>query len=90
MRQLKLSIKKKFGTYFRSFRNRYRFFRWIFTIKGTDKKINITDIAKTKQSELPENIDASLNTKANSDISNGTYPNGCHICELEIDSDMVM
>ncbi len=58
-----------------------------FTIKGTDKKINITDIAKTKQSELPENIDASLNTKANSDISNGTYPNGCHICELEIDSD---
>jgi len=58
-----------------------------FAIKGTDKKINISDIAKTKQSEVPENIDASLNTKANSDISNGTYPNGCHICELEIDSD---
>ncbi|MDC0074813.1 xanthine dehydrogenase family protein molybdopterin-binding subunit [Alphaproteobacteria bacterium] len=58
-----------------------------FTIKGTDKSINISQIAKTKQSELPENIDASLDTKAGSDVDSGTYPNGCHICELEIDKD---
>ena len=62
----------------------------ILTTESTDKSINITQIAKTKQSELPENIDASLDTKAGSDVDSGTYPNGCHICELEIDKDMVV
>ncbi len=58
-----------------------------FTVKGTDKNIHISDIAKVKQSELPENIEASLDTKANSEVDSGTYPNGCHVCELEIDSE---
>lgn len=61
----------------------------IFTIVGTDRKMTIAEIAKASkdQANIPQDLETGLDTKAGSEVDNGTYPNGCHVCELEIDKD---
>jgi aerobic carbon-monoxide dehydrogenase large subunit len=61
-----------------------------FVIAGTDRAIGIMDLAEKLRSglKLPEGTPATLSV---SHVSDGpgasTYPNGCHICEVELDPD---
>jgi carbon-monoxide dehydrogenase large subunit len=58
-----------------------------FRVAGTDRAIAIQDLAARAAAAdsvtdgLPESLDAELIT----DTPPSTFPNGCHICEIEID-----
>jgi carbon-monoxide dehydrogenase large subunit len=59
-----------------------------FVIAGTDTAIGIMDLAAKLRSgiNLPEGVPASLDVQHVSDgPSASTYPNGCHVCEVEVD-----
>jgi len=57
-----------------------------FRIAGTDRAIGLTDLAKESQSrELPGDMPKSLDSAEVFTSPEQTYPNGCHICEVEID-----
>ena len=60
-----------------------------FRITGTDRVINIFELAtKIKLlNNLPRDIPKSLDSEENFTSPEQTYPNGCHICEVEIDSE---
>ena len=60
-----------------------------FTVAGTDRAIGIMELAKTlrERGELPEGVPGALDAKAVHDASPSTFPNGCHVCEVEIDPD---
>jgi carbon-monoxide dehydrogenase large subunit len=59
-----------------------------FVIAGTDRAIGIMELAAKLRSgiNLPEGVPASLDVNH---VSNGpgasAYPNGCHVCEVEVD-----
>jgi carbon-monoxide dehydrogenase large subunit len=55
------------------------FERGTFTIAGTDRRITLTELAAKK----PEGYSAEHNGATEA----ATFPNGCHICEVEIDPD---
>ena len=60
-----------------------------FAIAGTDRTITVLEIADklnqglTLPPELPQSIDVSLAH----DTGPSAFPNGCHVCEVEIDPD---
>lgn len=60
-----------------------------FTIAGTDRGIGIMELAaKLRESHsLPSEVPASLDVQHVFDQAPQAYPNGCHVCELEIDPD---
>lgn len=58
-----------------------------FSIAGTDRSISIMDIAQ-KLNEgvtLPNGAPKSLDVDHLTDPGPATFPNGCHICEVEVD-----
>jgi carbon-monoxide dehydrogenase large subunit len=58
-----------------------------FTIKGTDKSVALKEVAKAafNPTKWPKNFEGGLYENATFKGEKDTYPNGCHICELEID-----
>lgn len=61
-----------------------------FTVAGTDKAVTIGEIALAAY--VPHNypldeLEPGLDEQAFYDPKNFTYPNGCHVCEVEIDPD---
>jgi len=60
-----------------------------FRVAGTDRTMTLFDVARVAQdgSKLPEGLDAGLDESYTHAPDVPTYPNGCHICELEIDPD---
>ncbi|HTR84113.1 MAG TPA: xanthine dehydrogenase family protein molybdopterin-binding subunit [Reyranella sp.] len=50
-----------------------------FQIVGTDRKVSLFDVAKANKGALDD--DFTRTPEAD------TYPNGCHVCELEVDPD---
>jgi carbon-monoxide dehydrogenase large subunit len=59
-----------------------------FVVAGTDTSIGIMDLAAKLRSgiNLPEGVAASLDVQHVSEgPSASTFPNGCHVCEVEID-----
>jgi carbon-monoxide dehydrogenase large subunit len=58
-----------------------------FKIVGTDKSKTFNDVVKTAYTpaKLPPGLSPGLDETANSLILPSTFPNGCHICEIEID-----
>jgi aerobic carbon-monoxide dehydrogenase large subunit len=57
-----------------------------FTIGGTDRSLSLFDIAAAAVSnDLPEDMRGPLRAVAEISTPLPTYPNGCHITELEID-----
>jgi carbon-monoxide dehydrogenase large subunit len=58
-----------------------------FKVVGTDRAIGIFDLAEKARSlgDLPEGVPDSLDSAENFTSPEQTYPNGCHICEVEID-----
>ena len=58
-----------------------------FEVVGTDRSISLFDLAKRaaemkKRGEIPEDLDTKVNAETPL-----TFPNGCHIAEVEIDPD---
>src|SRR5258708_6264976 len=60
-----------------------------FVIAGTDRAIGIMDLAERIRSgiDLPEGVPASLDVRHVSEGAAATFPNGCHVAEVEIDPD---
>jgi aerobic carbon-monoxide dehydrogenase large subunit len=57
------------------------------TIAGTDRALGIHEIGKTafQLDKLPPGMEPSLYETATYRARAGNFPNGCHICEVEID-----
>ena len=60
-----------------------------FTVAGTDKLITVHDIAAAayKSNDLPAEIEPGLYETGTYNATTGNFPNGCHVCEVEIDPD---
>jgi aerobic carbon-monoxide dehydrogenase large subunit len=60
-----------------------------FTVAGTDRRIGIADVAKAsfQAGRLPPGLEGGLYETGTFAPDDNTYPNGCHICEVEIDPD---
>ena len=61
----------------------------IFVIAGTDRAIGIMDLAEKIRGgiDLPDGVPATLDVRHVSDGTAATFPNGCHVAEVEIDPD---
>ena len=59
----------------------------LFVIAGTDRGLSIMDMAAqiAAGAVLPDECPKSLDTEHVNEMGPATYPNGCHICEVEID-----
>ncbi len=60
-----------------------------FRVTGTDRTMTLFDVARaaTDAANLPEGMDPALDEAYTHAPDVPTFPNGCHICELEIDPD---
>jgi carbon-monoxide dehydrogenase large subunit len=60
-----------------------------FTVAGTDKAMTIKEIAKaaTSPANLPDGMEAGLIESAVYTAGMMNFPNGCHVCEVEIDEE---
>jgi carbon-monoxide dehydrogenase large subunit len=58
-----------------------------FTIAGTDRSTGIHDVAKAafQLDKLPSGMEPGLYETATYRARTGNFPNGCHVCEVEID-----
>ncbi len=59
-----------------------------FTIAGTDRGIDIMELArKLRDTKQPDGVPSSLDVDHTSGDVPSTFPNGCHVAEVEIDPD---
>ena len=60
-----------------------------FTVAGTDRAVDVATVAKTSFNTrfIPRDMEPGLSARAIITPAGATYPNGCHICEVEIDPD---
>jgi carbon-monoxide dehydrogenase large subunit len=65
------------------------FDRGRFKIAGTDRSIGILELAQKLRDglALPEDVPQTLDVAHVSDTPPSSFPNGCHVCEVEIDPD---
>ncbi len=58
-----------------------------FTVDGADRAIDLMTLAKRVREvqSLPENLPKSLDVELINEDAAITFPNGCHVCEVEID-----
>jgi carbon-monoxide dehydrogenase large subunit len=61
----------------------------VFTIAGTDRRITIKEVAKAAvdPKNLPPGEQPGLIASVVHTIEQPTYPNGCHVCEVEVDEE---
>jgi carbon-monoxide dehydrogenase large subunit len=61
----------------------------VFKITGTDRTLPLGDIAAAawEPRHLPEGMEPGLISQASYAARQQNFPNGCHICELEVDPD---
>jgi carbon-monoxide dehydrogenase large subunit len=59
----------------------------VFAIAGTDRRLSIDEVARAAfdPAKLPKGMSPGLEDKARHKPAAATYPNGCHICEVEVD-----
>src|SRR6267154_744681 len=60
-----------------------------FLVAGTDRRVSVTDVAKAsfQSGRLPLGLEGGLYETGTFSPDDNTYPNGCHVCEVEIDPD---
>ncbi|MCR9071206.1 MAG: xanthine dehydrogenase family protein molybdopterin-binding subunit [Alphaproteobacteria bacterium] len=60
-----------------------------FTVVGTDRSITLGELAAAASdpAQMPEGIEPGLEAKEMYKPAASTYPNGTHVCEVEIDPD---
>jgi carbon-monoxide dehydrogenase large subunit len=57
-----------------------------FTIAGTDRSVDIIELARRlREGKMPEGVPSSLDVDHTSEAVPSTFPNGCHVAEVEID-----
>ena len=57
-----------------------------FTITGTDRSIDIIELAKRmREGKMPEGVPDTLDVDHTTEAVPSTFPNGCHVAEVEID-----
>ena len=58
-----------------------------FTVAGTDRSVDLKEVARTAfmPAKLPPGIEPGFDETGVYDGGRPTFPNGCHICEVEID-----
>jgi len=63
------------------------FERGRFRVAGTDREIGLLELAERLSllSELPDDAPTTLDVSLVAEIPHSAYPNGCHVCEVEID-----
>ncbi len=61
----------------------------LFSVAGTDRTVTFAEIAKAASNpgNLPDGMEPGLNEDATYTANIMNYPNGCHVCEVEIDPD---
>ena len=59
----------------------------VFTVTGTDRSVEFAAVARAAHDypNLPADLEPQLAASGAWQPSAKTYPNGCHVCELEID-----
>ena len=59
-----------------------------FTIAGTDRSLDIMELSRRlREGKMPEGVPSSLDVDHNTKETPSTFPNGCHVSEVEIDPD---
>ena len=60
-----------------------------FIVAGTDRAVSITDVAKAsyRADALPRGVEPGFAASSISVPAGPTFPNGCHVCEVEIDEE---
>jgi carbon-monoxide dehydrogenase large subunit len=60
-----------------------------FRIVGTDRQVDLFEVAKAAKdpAKLPPGMEPGLDTTQVQNPAGATFPNGCHIAEVEIDPD---
>ncbi|MEP3114385.1 xanthine dehydrogenase family protein molybdopterin-binding subunit [Nisaea sp.] len=60
-----------------------------FQVAGTDRTVTVTELAEQLRGglDLPEELPRDLSVKHIFDAAPSAFPNGCHVCELEVDPD---
>ena len=60
-----------------------------FAIAGTDRAIDIMELAARAKdpANVPDGMEPGLDADGRTETLDGTFPNGCHICEVEVDPD---
>ena len=60
-----------------------------FRVAGTDRTVSLFDVAREARTSvtLPEELRGPLTGSDTHTIENWSYPNGCHICEVEVEQD---
>ncbi|WP_441277567.1 xanthine dehydrogenase family protein molybdopterin-binding subunit [Tardiphaga sp. 172_B4_N1_3] len=59
-----------------------------FTIAGTDRSIDIMELSqRVREGKMPDGVPSSLDVDHTSSDVPSTFPNGCHVAEVEIDPD---
>ncbi len=59
-----------------------------FTVTGTDRSIGLFEVAAAAEGgKLPEALDGPLESAQETRTLIPTFPNGCHICEVEVDAE---
>ena len=63
-----------------------------FSVAGTDRSVTLTDVAKASftPARLSKGVEPGLFETATFAPEDDTYPNGSHVCEVEIDPDTGM
>jgi len=58
-----------------------------FTVVGTDRHVSLTQVARTsfQPARLPPGMEPGFYEHATFAPKRATFPNGCHVCEVEID-----
>jgi len=57
-----------------------------FTIAGTDRSIDIIELAKRmREGKMPDGVPDTLDVDHTTEAVPSTFPNGCHVAEVEID-----
>jgi aerobic carbon-monoxide dehydrogenase large subunit len=61
----------------------------IFRVAGTDKSVSLKEMAQASYvpSRLPPGLETGLHETASFSPEVPNFPNGCHVCEVEIDPD---
>jgi len=63
------------------------FARGRFSVAGTDRAVTLTEVARAafNAARLPAEIEIGLHASVIATPKAPTFPNGCHVCEIEID-----
>jgi len=59
-----------------------------FVIAGTDRALTLFELAReAARTDLPDDLADGLSAVEDNEMHTPVFPNGCHICEIEIDED---